>query len=268
MTRFESTVAVAAAALIAVAYSPALAQRGEKGQAYIEFDGGTKQVTAEVKGGKGPKATKGGQVQREAEPPKPVEPTFTATGGVEATKGKARGSAGPGGGGDQGQARGERRRGGRGEAARAPAGPGPAGHPDADRQGRPAHAPGRPGEDGRGAVRGRADRADRGHVPDDGGRPGRAGAGSRAAGAGAVVGGPVGAGRPRRAGCRDRRVLPDRRLDEGLPDLLVGPRHGRGREPPGRPLVVGQVGSDRKPPRGPPRGGPLALLPPAKSLRR
>jgi len=93
MTRFETTIAVAAAALIAVAYSPALAQRGEKGQAYIEFDGGAKQVTAEVKGGKGPKAGKGGQVQREAEPPKPVEPTFTATGGFEATKDKARESA-------------------------------------------------------------------------------------------------------------------------------------------------------------------------------
>ena len=42
------------AALIAVAYSPALAQRGEKGQAYIEFDGGTRQVTAEVKAPKIP----------------------------------------------------------------------------------------------------------------------------------------------------------------------------------------------------------------------
>src|SRR4051812_10027932 len=92
MTRFETTVAVAAAALIAVAYSPALAQRGEKGQAYIEFDGGAKQVTAEVKGGT-PKGTKAGRVQREAEPPKPVEPTFTATGGFEATREKARDSA-------------------------------------------------------------------------------------------------------------------------------------------------------------------------------
>jgi len=97
MTRFETTIAVAAAALIAVAYSPALAQRGEKGhgekgQAYIEFDGGTKQVTAEVKGGP-PKAPRPGKAPREVEPPKPVEPTFTASGGFEATREKARDSA-------------------------------------------------------------------------------------------------------------------------------------------------------------------------------
>jgi hypothetical protein len=91
MTRFETTIAVAAAALIAVAYSPALAQRGEKGQAYIEFDGGTRQVTAEVKGGKGPKATKGGPaVATRAEPAKPVEPTFTANGGFQSSREKAR----------------------------------------------------------------------------------------------------------------------------------------------------------------------------------
>jgi hypothetical protein len=92
MTRFETTVAIAAAALIAVAYSPALAQRAEKGQAYIEFDGGTKQVTADVKGGGG----KPGKVGRTAQPPKPpepVEPTFTAYGEFRATKEKARDSA-------------------------------------------------------------------------------------------------------------------------------------------------------------------------------
>ena len=93
MTRFETTIAVAAAALIAVAHSPALAQRGEKGQAYIEFDGGTRQVTAEVKGGKAPKTPRPGPAHREAEPSKPAEPTFTATGGFEATKDKARESA-------------------------------------------------------------------------------------------------------------------------------------------------------------------------------
>jgi hypothetical protein len=88
MTRFETVTAIAAAALIAVAYSPALAQRGEK--AYIEFDSGTKQVTVEAKGGKGPRGQRNGQP---AEPPKPPEPTLTVQGGFEKSKELARESA-------------------------------------------------------------------------------------------------------------------------------------------------------------------------------
>lgn len=95
MTRFETTVAVLAAALIAVAYSPALAERG---QASIVVDGKTKEVAAEVKGAppKAPKASsppKSGKGSKPAEPPKPVEPTFTVSGGFEATKEAAKDSA-------------------------------------------------------------------------------------------------------------------------------------------------------------------------------
>lgn len=98
MTRFETTVAVAAAALIAVANSPAVAQRTERGQANLVVDGQTKDVPAEVKGtparpgksGTGPKATRAPKVQ---EPPKPIEPTFTATGEFEKSKDLARDSA-------------------------------------------------------------------------------------------------------------------------------------------------------------------------------
>jgi len=89
MTRFETTAAVAAAALIAVAYSPALAQRG-KADTYIEFESGTKQVPAEVKGGKAPR---GPRANHQAEAPPPPEPTFTVPGGFEKTKELARESA-------------------------------------------------------------------------------------------------------------------------------------------------------------------------------
>lgn len=77
MTRFETTAAVAAAVLIAAAYSPALAQRGAKA-----VDGGTKHVTPEAKGGKGPRE------QRVDEPP-----TFTVPGEWEKSKELARESA-------------------------------------------------------------------------------------------------------------------------------------------------------------------------------
>jgi hypothetical protein len=92
MTRFETTAVAAAAVLIAAAYSPALAQRGEKdrGEAYIIVDSGTKQVTAEVKGGKGQRSARPSQP---AEPPKPPEPNVTAQGGFEKSKELARESA-------------------------------------------------------------------------------------------------------------------------------------------------------------------------------
>jgi hypothetical protein len=92
MTRFETTIAVLAAALIAVAYSPALAQRPEKGQGFVRTDDGTREVTVEVKGPPA-KATKGGRVHKPGEPPVPVEPTFTVKGGFEETKERARDSA-------------------------------------------------------------------------------------------------------------------------------------------------------------------------------
>ena len=92
MTRFETTIAVLAAAVIAAAYSPALAQRTERGQGFVQGDDGVRQVTVEVKG-PAAKVTKGGKGQKVQEPPKPVEPTFTATGGFESTKEKARESA-------------------------------------------------------------------------------------------------------------------------------------------------------------------------------
>lgn len=96
MTRFETTIAVLAAAVIAVAYSPALAQRAERGQGYVEGDGGPRQVTVEVKGpvaktNKGGKGGRGGSAH--AEPAKPVEPTFTVPGGYYKTKELARDSA-------------------------------------------------------------------------------------------------------------------------------------------------------------------------------
>lgn len=89
MTRFETTAAVAAAALIAVAYSPALAQQG-KADTYINFESGTKQVPAEARGGKGPRAARS---NHPAEPAKPPEPTFTVQGGFEKSKELARESA-------------------------------------------------------------------------------------------------------------------------------------------------------------------------------
>ena len=92
MTRFESIVAVLAAAVIAVAYSPALAQRTEKGQGFVQTDDGMRPAVVEVKGPIA-KVTKGGKGSKPIEPPKPVEPTFTATGGFESTKEKARESA-------------------------------------------------------------------------------------------------------------------------------------------------------------------------------
>lgn len=92
MTRFETTIAVLAAAVIAVAYSPALAQRSERGQGYVQGDDGARQVTVEVKG-PAAKVTKGGRGQKNAEPPRPVEPTFTVKGGFEETKERARDSA-------------------------------------------------------------------------------------------------------------------------------------------------------------------------------
>ena len=90
MTRFETTIAVLAAAVIGVAYSPALAQPG-KGQGFVQTDDGPRQVTVEVKG-PAVKAIKGNKGQK-VEPPKPVEPTFTVAGGYEKSKELARESA-------------------------------------------------------------------------------------------------------------------------------------------------------------------------------
>jgi hypothetical protein len=84
MTRFETVTAIAAAALIAAAYSPALAQRGEKANI---VDGGIKHVAPEAKGGKGP----GGH--RNSQTTEPREPTFTVPGGWEKSKELARDSA-------------------------------------------------------------------------------------------------------------------------------------------------------------------------------
>ncbi|HEX3151936.1 MAG TPA: hypothetical protein VHR66_27940 [Gemmataceae bacterium] len=91
MTRFESTAVLAIAALIGAAYSPAVAQ-------YIVIDGAkggeSRPVTPEVKGPNGKvKPGKAPKAQPIAEPEKPVEPTFTATGGFESTPEKARESA-------------------------------------------------------------------------------------------------------------------------------------------------------------------------------
>jgi hypothetical protein len=91
MTRFESTVVLAIAALIGAANSPAFGQ-------YIVIDGAkggeSKPVTAEVKGANGKvKPGKASKAQAIAEPEKPVEPTFTATGGFESSPEKARESA-------------------------------------------------------------------------------------------------------------------------------------------------------------------------------
>jgi hypothetical protein len=92
MTRFETTAAVAAFALIGMAYAPAFGQK--RPDAYIEFDGGTKQVTADVKGpnakGKGPKAAKAAVV---AKPDESAEPTFVATGQFSPSLEEARQSA-------------------------------------------------------------------------------------------------------------------------------------------------------------------------------
>src|SRR6476660_7148326 len=85
MTRFEATVAVAILAALGLAYSPAMAQ-------YIEFNDGTKQVAAEVKGGKAPKGPRVVRVTP-AEPGPPPEPTFTVPGGFEPTKERAKESA-------------------------------------------------------------------------------------------------------------------------------------------------------------------------------
>jgi hypothetical protein len=60
-----------------MAYAPAF---GQKGEAYINFESGTKQVTADVKGPAAKvKSGKGPWVQA-VKPDTPVEPTFTATG--------------------------------------------------------------------------------------------------------------------------------------------------------------------------------------------
>jgi hypothetical protein len=87
MTRFETTVTLAIAALVGAAYSPAFGQ-------YVRFDGGTKEVTAEVKGPEG--KARPGRAPRAPSPPKPeepVEPTFMASGHLAGTVEKARENA-------------------------------------------------------------------------------------------------------------------------------------------------------------------------------
>jgi len=91
MTRFESTAVLAIAALIGAAYSPAFGQ-------YIVIDGAkggeARTVNPEVKGPNGKvKVGKAPKAQAAAEPEKPIEPTFTATGGFESSPEKARESA-------------------------------------------------------------------------------------------------------------------------------------------------------------------------------
>lgn len=94
MKRTEITIVALAAFAIAAVHAPAFGQ-------YVQFDGpdsssNVKKVTPEVKDGKNAKITVKGNRKSEKEPPKPAEPktpTFTATGGFESTKEKARESA-------------------------------------------------------------------------------------------------------------------------------------------------------------------------------
>src|SRR3954468_2586991 len=94
MNRFETIIVAVAAFSLGAIYSPAFAQK-------VIFDGGkdgdgvAKGVTVESKGGTG-KGTKGpgSKPVPPALPPAPSkEPTFTAAGGFESTKEKARDSA-------------------------------------------------------------------------------------------------------------------------------------------------------------------------------
>lgn len=97
MKRFETMIVALAAFAVAAVYSPAFAQKGEaqKGEGRVVFDGPdgsgvTKQVQTDVKSGKQVKGSRKGPAET---PPPPKEPTFTATGGFESTKEKARESA-------------------------------------------------------------------------------------------------------------------------------------------------------------------------------
>ena len=88
MTRTESIIVACAAFAIAAVQAPAFAQK-------VTFDGKNGQeivvdVTPEVKG---KSAKKKSQMTQPAAPQPPKEPTFTATGGFESTKEKARESA-------------------------------------------------------------------------------------------------------------------------------------------------------------------------------
>jgi hypothetical protein len=96
MNRTETTIVALAAFAIAVVHAPAFGQ-------YVVFDGKdssttVKQVAPEGKDGKNAKvAVKNGKrLDKEGNPkppPEPKTPTFTATGGFESTKEKARESA-------------------------------------------------------------------------------------------------------------------------------------------------------------------------------
>lgn len=96
MNRFETIIVALAAFAVAAIYAPAFGQKGEgqKGEGSVVFDGkdnGTgKQVAPDTRNGKQPKAVKKGH---ETPPAPPKEPTFTATGGFESSKEKARESA-------------------------------------------------------------------------------------------------------------------------------------------------------------------------------
>jgi len=96
MNRFETIIVALAAFGVAAAYAPAFGQKaeGQKGEGSVVFDGkdsGTgKQAAPDIRNGKQPRVVKKGH---EAPPAPPKEPTFTATGGFESTKEKARESA-------------------------------------------------------------------------------------------------------------------------------------------------------------------------------
>jgi hypothetical protein len=89
MNRFETTIVALAAFAVAAVHAPAFGQ-------YVIFDGKesgeVKQAPTEVKNGRISKSHRK-KAPAPAVPPQPKEPTFTATGGFESTKEKARESA-------------------------------------------------------------------------------------------------------------------------------------------------------------------------------
>jgi hypothetical protein len=90
MTRFEIVAASLILTVLALVHGPAFGQ-------YIVIDGASgsavKQATTDPKNGKAAKGPRARATSTPAEPPKPVEPTFTVTGGFEKTKDLARESA-------------------------------------------------------------------------------------------------------------------------------------------------------------------------------
>lgn len=86
MNRFETTIVALTAFAVAAVHAPVFGQA-------VKFDVDGKdsiRQAPDAKGGKQPKVVKKGH---ETPPPPPKEPTFTATGGFESTKEKARESA-------------------------------------------------------------------------------------------------------------------------------------------------------------------------------